>query len=72
MIDETGSIACGNLIWSSTAWEQLLGRDAEELAECETTVLQYLEHRLLFLRFALLFGWCQEVGKLIIYHVRID
>lgn len=71
LIDETGTIACGKLIWSSTAWEQLLGRTAEELALQDTDVLKYMEHRLLFLRFSLLFGWSQEVGKLVICQVRI-
>ncbi|KAL8794224.1 MAG: hypothetical protein Q9195_003178 [Heterodermia aff. obscurata] len=71
MTDETGSIACGKLIWSKTAWEQLLGRNAEELAECNTNVLKYMEHRLLFLRFSLLFGWSQEIGRLVICRVQI-
>ena len=70
LIDETGTVACGKLIWSPTAWEQLLGRSAEELAQCEPVLLKYMEHRLLFLRFSLLFGWSQDVGKLVICQVR--
>ncbi|KAL6715433.1 hypothetical protein ACLMJK_006394 [Lecanora helva] len=73
LIDETGAIACSKLIWSDEAWEQLLGRNAEELAvtTSNTNLLKYLDHRLLFLRLAILFGWSHEVGKLVILRVGI-
>ena len=71
LVDETGTIACGKLIWSPEAWEQLLGRSPEELAQCEPEVLKYMEHRLLFLRYSLLFGWSQDTGKLVICQVRM-
>ncbi|KAH7371258.1 hypothetical protein BKA66DRAFT_470009 [Pyrenochaeta sp. MPI-SDFR-AT-0127] len=50
IIDETGQISSGKLILSDSAWEQLLGRTAEQLLVTDINVLQYLEHRLLFLR----------------------
>ena len=72
LIDETGAVGCGKLVWSITAWEQLLGRTTEDLAQCNTTVLRYLEHRLLFLKFNLFFGWSEDVGKLVVCGVGIS
>ena len=69
LIDETGSIAPGKLVWSPDAWEQLLGRTVEELVAASAQVLGYLEHRLLFLRVTLMFGWSEEVGKLAVLGV---
>jgi len=60
VVDETGQIATGKLIFSPTAWEELLGRSAQQLAESDSETLQYLEQRLLFLRVHLGFGWCIE------------
>ncbi|OCK79378.1 hypothetical protein K432DRAFT_299970 [Lepidopterella palustris CBS 459.81] len=57
VIDETGQIATGKLIFSTTAWEQLLGRTADQLVTSTLEVLNYLEQRLLFLRVTLGFGW---------------
>ena len=71
LIDETGSIACGKLVWYTEAWEQLLGHTAEELVLSSTQLLKYLEHRLLFLRVTLMFGWSEEVGKLAICQVKM-
>jgi hypothetical protein len=69
LIDESGAVACGGLVWSDAAWEQLLGRTAEELTQASKEVLGYLEHRLLFLRVTLLFGWSEELGKLCVCKV---
>lgn len=69
MIDETGSIGSGKLIFSTEAWEQLLGRTAEELAQANTHLLKSLENRTLFLRLTLLFGWSEKVGRLCICRV---
>lgn len=70
LIDESGGIACGGLVWSDAAWEELLGRTAEDLAQASKEVLAYLEHRLLFLRVTLLFGWSEELGKLCVCKVK--
>ncbi len=58
-------------MWSDDAWEQLLGRNAEELADSSLTLLKYLENRLLFLKLAVMFGWSEDVGKLCILRVTI-
>jgi hypothetical protein len=58
VIDETGQIATGKLVFSTKAWEQLLGRTPEQFAQAEIELLRYLETRLLFLRYNLGFGWC--------------
>ena len=71
MVDETGAIQCGKLIWSDDAWWQLLGRSARELERSDVEVLRYMESRLLFLRLALMFGWNAKVGKLVILRVQI-
>lgn len=69
-IDETGAISSGKLIFSGEAWEQLLGRSAEELAKCDGQLLKYLENRILFLRLTLLFGWSEKVGRLCVCRVQ--
>ncbi|MCJ1398080.1 hypothetical protein MMC11_001277 [Xylographa trunciseda] len=69
LLDETGSIAAGKLIWSDHAWELLLGRTVEQLVGSSTPALKYLEHRMLFLRTTLLFGWSAEVGRLVVLGV---
>ena len=64
LIDETGSIACGKLIWSEEAWWQLLGRCPEELLALNKDQIAYLEQRILFLRMTILFGWNSGVGRI--------
>ncbi len=64
LIDETGSIGPGKLIWSDDAWNQLLGRSAGELVVSNSDQLRSLECRLLFVRISLFFGWSQRMGKL--------
>ena len=73
LVDETGAITSGKLIWSDEAWEQLLGRNAEELVAATGNVqlLKYLENRLLFLKLAVMFGWSEEVGKIVVLRVTI-
>lgn len=70
-MDESGTIISGKLVWSDDAWEQLLGRDAEGLASASLTLLKYLDRRLLFLKLAVMFGWCEDVGKLCVLRVTI-
>ena len=71
LIDESGAITSGKLIWSDDAWWQLLGRTAEELAQSDAVLLKYLEDRLLFLKLAVMFGWSADVGKLVVLRVTI-
>ncbi|MCJ1233509.1 hypothetical protein MMC14_001467 [Varicellaria rhodocarpa] len=74
LTDETGSIASGKLTWSPCAWEQLLGRTAEQLVCEKVDVLRYLEYRMLFLRIAMMFGWAGSEGlsggRLVVLGVR--
>ncbi|KAI4238006.1 MAG: hypothetical protein L6R40_005817 [Gallowayella cf. fulva] len=70
LIDETGAIDSGKLVLSTIAWEQLLGRTAEELARCDSLSLKYLENRLLFLRLTLVVGWSEKVGRLCVFRVQ--
>ena len=60
VIDETGQVSSGKLIFSNAAWEQLLGRTSGQLVSSTLEVLKALEHRLCFLRVSLGFGWCHE------------
>ena len=71
LIDETGAVTSGKLVWSDEAWEQLLGRNAEGLVGASQALLKYLEHRLLFLKLAVMFGWSEDVGKLCVLRVTI-
>ena len=71
LVDETGAIEAGKLIWSERAWCQLLGRTQEELVACEGDLISYLEQRMLFLRLTVLFGWSVEVGRLCVMSVTI-
>ena len=71
LVDESGGIASGKLIWSEDAWWQLLGRTKEELARSSAELLKYLECRLLFLKIVVMFGWAPEVGKLAVLRMGI-
>ncbi|KAL5412027.1 hypothetical protein PMIN03_004500 [Paraphaeosphaeria minitans] len=74
VIDETGTISTGKLIFSDAAWEQLLGRTAEQLVTASLDVMKYLEQRLLFLRLTLGFGihlGSEELGRLVIWCVKM-
>lgn len=71
VVDETGAVKSGNLIWADEAWEQLLGRNAADLAGSSLDLLKYLENRLLFLKLAVMFGWSEDVGKLCVLRVTI-
>ncbi|KAF2646241.1 hypothetical protein P280DRAFT_502865 [Massarina eburnea CBS 473.64] len=74
VIDETGQISSGKLIFSDDAWEQLLGRTAQQLVTAPLDVIKYLEHRLFFLRLTFGFGFHlgdDEVGRLVIWCVKM-
>ncbi|GIZ40976.1 hypothetical protein CKM354_000429500 [Cercospora kikuchii] len=57
VIDETGAVACGKLLFSDQAWRDLLGRGPEDLLRMKAEEVEYLHHRILFTRVTLLFGW---------------
>jgi len=62
-VDETAEIACGKLVWSDYAWEQLLGRTAAELSASSSELLRYLERRMMGLRVTLVVGWIGGDGE---------
>jgi hypothetical protein len=58
------------MIWSEQAWESLLGRTVQELAEnTSTDVLRYFDEFFLFMRINLAFGWSPEIGKIAVWDV---
>lgn len=57
LIDETGCIAAGKLIWSDNAWEDLLGRSVNQLCEMSMEEVRLLEWRMVGGRVSLCFGW---------------
>jgi hypothetical protein len=71
LLDETGCIVAGKLLWSERAWEQLLGRTVTELIEMTNDEIRWLEQRLSFLRMHLVFGWYESVGRLAVLGVRM-
>ena len=70
LLDETGSIEPGKLLWSERAWEQLFGRTVQQVTEMANEEIRWLEQRILFMRVHLVFGWEESVGKLAILGVR--
>ncbi|KAF2209754.1 hypothetical protein CERZMDRAFT_46572 [Cercospora zeae-maydis SCOH1-5] len=57
VIDETGAVGCGKLLFSDEAWKNLLGRGPEDLLRMKFEEMEDLHHRILFTRVTLLFGW---------------
>ncbi|KAF7914941.1 hypothetical protein BELL_0327g00060 [Botrytis elliptica] len=62
LIDETGMISGGKLVWSEKAWKELLGRGTEELCQMGVEEVKMLECRMVGLRFSLCFGWVGDAG----------
>ncbi|KAF2276361.1 uncharacterized protein EI97DRAFT_398063 [Westerdykella ornata] len=60
VIDETGQVASGKLIFSDEAWRQLLGRTPAQLLRDDVQVLSFMEQRMLFLRVTMGFAWCAD------------
>jgi hypothetical protein len=67
VIDETGQVSSGKLIFSDSAWRQLLGRSPAQLIgedpssdKSTLELLTFMEHRMRFLRLSMGFGWCVE------------
>jgi len=69
VIDETGRVAGGKLIWSDLAWQQLLGQAPEELSRSGPDVLRAIDMSLTCARVTLVFGWSEEAGRLAIARV---
>ncbi|KAF7953327.1 hypothetical protein EAE96_006538 [Botrytis aclada] len=62
LIDETGMINGGKLVWSEKAWKELLGRGTEQLCQMGIEEVKMLECRMVGLRISLCFGWVGEDG----------
>ncbi|KAI9717432.1 MAG: hypothetical protein M1828_007194 [Chrysothrix sp. TS-e1954] len=60
LIDETGAVAQGKLIWTDKAWTELLGRDADALVRESGELRRALERRICCGRVCLVFGWAGE------------
>lgn len=63
VIDETGAIACGKLLFSDDAWRDLLGRGPDDLLKLGYDEIKYLSDRLLFCRITAMFGWTGDESK---------
>ena len=63
VIDETGAIACGKLLFSDDAWRDLLGRGPDDLLKLGHDEIKYLSDRLLFCRVTIMFGWTGDESK---------
>lgn len=61
--DETAVIACGRLLFSDQAWQDLLGRTPDGLLKLGYEEIKYLSDRLLFCRITLLFGWTGDESR---------
>ncbi|KUJ18309.1 uncharacterized protein LY89DRAFT_552487, partial [Mollisia scopiformis] len=57
LLDETGCIAPGKLLWSPRAWEILFGRPIKEVTEMTLEEVKSFEQRAMFMRLHLVFGW---------------
>ncbi|KAL2071499.1 hypothetical protein VTL71DRAFT_12734 [Oculimacula yallundae] len=64
LIDETGSLSPGKLLWSTRAWEQLFGRSVDEIAAMTVEEMRLFEQRVLWMRCHLVVGWSGKVEKL--------
>ncbi|KAF2173008.1 hypothetical protein M409DRAFT_62645 [Zasmidium cellare ATCC 36951] len=63
VIDETGSISAGKMLFSDQAWRNLLGRGPNDLLQLGYEEIKYLADRLLFCRVSLMFGWTGDERK---------
>ncbi|RFU33351.1 Acting on ester bonds protein, partial [Scytalidium lignicola] len=80
LLDETGCIPAGKLLWSSKAWEQLFGLSHSGFCEMDAELARGLEERMCFERVHLGFGWMgegergdyedEELGRLVVLEVR--
>lgn len=75
VIDETGSVGAGKMVLGETAWEELLGRSAADLAKMKLDEVNALEARMLWVRVTLCFVRVAEedeggMGRLWVWSVR--
>ncbi|WPH02560.1 Hypothetical protein R9X50_00542500 [Acrodontium crateriforme] len=63
VIDETGSITSGKLLFCDQAWLELFGRKPKDLPALHSDAVKALSDRLLFCRVNLMFGWTGDASK---------
>lgn len=63
VMDETACIGAGKLLFSDQAWQDLFGREPEDLLRLSDDEMKLLSDRLLFCRITLLFGWTGDESK---------
>ncbi|TVY82070.1 Meiosis-specific with OB domain-containing protein [Lachnellula suecica] len=69
LLDETGAVAPGKLLWSERAWEALFGRSIKEVCVMSAEEVRLFEQRVIFMRMHLCFGWEERVGRLAVLGV---
>lgn len=74
VVDETGRVAAGKMLFSLLAWRDLLGRNPEDLLDMGIDEIKHLSDRLLFCRLTLVFGWTGDMtqagGRICVLRVR--
>jgi hypothetical protein len=70
LLDESGCIGAGKLLWSASAWEELFGRSVLQFISLESREMRLLEQRISGMRITLFVGWKEEVGRLAVLAVR--
>jgi hypothetical protein len=70
-IDETGCVEGKDLLWTSKAWEEMLGRGPAELVRMSVDELQELESRIVGGRYSFRFGWAASCSRLCILSVAV-
>jgi len=70
LLDETGCVGAGKLLWSERAWETLLGRCVEDVTMMTTNEIRLLEQRMMYMRVHLVVGWEESIGKLAVLGMR--
>ena len=69
IVDETGSLATGKLLWSTRASEKFFGRSLKEVCVMTSEEVRLFEQRVLFMRLHFVVGWEQSVGRLAVLGV---
>ena len=57
VVDETGFVEGGKLVFSERAWTELFGRKPKEILQMSAEAVRQLGQRMLFARLTLVFGW---------------
>lgn len=72
LVDETGHIASGKLLWRDGAWEDLFGREIKRLVGLSVGELRLLEQRMCCLRFTFVWYVDDRTISCCLILVRVD